>query len=221
MEHLKPTTAFSGTLLRRDRPARATADRPRRATSHAAPRTRLRRREPRCRCGSPSSCGAARPPRRTCRAARTCASCARGGTPRVVTLVKCLCRFVWSEHTHDEERERDGPPAPRRSSSRRRPSTRAHAPSAETEALRIETERKEDAAANARIEVLRAAFTAADDQVNLLWLDYRLEDITDLAEMATKSQLPDRRLLPRRRPPQEARRAIGRRAAAGSRRPRE
>ena len=109
---------------------------------------------------------------------------------RIVTLVSCMCRFVWSEH-HNMKSETA---AARRAEEVFLQEEAIHqggtTPSAETEALRIEAERKQDVIAKARIETLRAAFTAADDQVNLLWLDYRLEDITDLGEMARKSKRP-------------------------------
>jgi hypothetical protein len=46
---------------------------------------------------------------------------------------------------------------------------------------------REQAAAAEQLERLRAAFEAAGDTVNLLWLQYQREDVSDLQEMADRS----------------------------------
>jgi len=106
---------------------------------------------------------------------------------KVVALVKALCRFVWSEHTNEKsETERT-----RRAEEIFLREQGIHsgtaAPSAEDLAARIDDERREEERCAARMQALRAAFTEAHDQVNLLWLDYSGKQITDLAEMARLS----------------------------------
>lgn len=109
-----------------------------------------------------------------------------GWDPNDVPLVKRLCRLVWSEYTN-ELSETD---ATRRAESvflSEQGLEPQATPSAETLALRIESDRQMEERATAQIESLRAAFTEANDEVNLLWLRYTLDEVTDLGEMARRS----------------------------------
>lgn len=110
----------------------------------------------------------------------------QGWDPTVVTLVKCLCRFVWSEHTHAARENA----ATRRAEEvflREQSIHVGDAPSAEDQITRAETEEQEEARAKQRLDSLRAAFVEAGDEINLLWLDYRLADVAEPSEMARLS----------------------------------
>ena len=104
----------------------------------------------------------------------------------MVTLVKCLCRFVWSEHTH-EARENAAMRKARETFLREQGVHPGDAPSAEDRITRVETEEQEDARAKQQVDSLRSAFVAAGDDVNLLWLDYRLAGVAEPSEMARRS----------------------------------
>jgi hypothetical protein len=112
-----------------------------------------------------------------------------GWDPRVVALVKRLCRLVWSEHTN----ERSESDKTRRAEEIFLREQGIHVgtstPSAAETAARIAEERRNEELDERQLEALRAAFIAAKDEVNLLWLDYALEEITDLAEMARRATL--------------------------------
>jgi len=108
-----------------------------------------------------------------------------GWDPDAVPLVKLLCRFVWSEHTHQLEETA----AARRAEEIFLREQEATAASPEDVALRIERERKEEERAARHIDALRAAFEAAKDEVNLLWLKYKLDDVDEPREMARLSGL--------------------------------
>ena len=108
----------------------------------------------------------------------------RGWDPREVTLVKRMCRLVWSEFTHEVE---DGVLARRaeeifllqeRAEGRSDPEVVAAQQQARFEAEARETE---------RLESLRAVFVEAKDEVNLLWLDFQLKGIEEPAKMARES----------------------------------
>ena len=139
-----------------------------------------------------------------------------GWDPNAVSLVRRLCRLVWSEHTH-QERETDvavraeqaflheqaveaeralqaaavrgdrlplAPPLP----------AQPVAASTEQHAIRLEEEREQDARRARELEklhggvpALEALFRERKDEVNLLWLGYRLKGIHDPAEMARDS----------------------------------
>jgi hypothetical protein len=112
----------------------------------------------------------------------------QGWDPLVVTLVKCLCRFVWSEHSHEK----------RESATARKAEAgfvleqgihNAAAASSEDLATCIETEQQEEERAKRRIDAVRAAFVEAGDAVNQLWLDYRLAGVDEPSEMARSSGL--------------------------------
>lgn len=126
-----------------------------------------------------------------------------GWDPRDVTLVRRLCRLVWSEWTHaDSEGSRiqkgeegfireleatEGlklarPPV---WDSERRPEWAV--PSYEQQVTSAETARESRTKASVQLEKLRAIFEKTGDEVNLLWLKFALEDVTDLQKMAAAS----------------------------------
>jgi hypothetical protein len=107
----------------------------------------------------------------------------QGWDPGVVTLVKCLCRFVWSEH-NNEKRERVAARKAEEVFLREQDSA---ASSAEDLAVRLETERQEEERGVKRSASLRAAFIQAGDTVNQLWLDYWLAGVDEPGEMARLS----------------------------------
>jgi DNA-directed RNA polymerase specialized sigma24 family protein len=133
---------------------------------------------------------------------RACLRLVRWGwDPAEVPLRARLVRLVWSEWTH-EKRERKT----RRGAEegflrelqatapaihvRKNPGEFATVnvgPSVQDQAERIQEELDEDRAAEAQLEKLRARFEKAGDTVNLLWLGYTREGISDLQEMATRS----------------------------------
>jgi hypothetical protein len=110
----------------------------------------------------------------------------QGWDPGVVSLVKCLCRFVWSEHTHER-----GEKATTRKATKtflREEGLRQGAvPSTEDRIARLGSEEREEARARQQLDALRAAFVAAGDEINLLWLDHRLAGVADAVEMARLS----------------------------------
>ncbi len=110
----------------------------------------------------------------------------QGWDPGVVTLVKCLCRFVWSEHTH-EKRESATARKAEEIFLREQGIDHSAAPSAEDRVTRLETEEREEARAKQQIDSLRSSFVAAGDEINLLWLDYRLAGVVEPSEMARLS----------------------------------
>jgi hypothetical protein len=110
----------------------------------------------------------------------------QGWDPGVVTLAKCLCRFIWSEHKN-ETRERGAARKVEEGFLREYGIEHEAEPSAEDMAVRIEAERHEEVSAARRTASLRSAFVEAGDTVNLLWLDHRLAGIDEPAEMARSS----------------------------------
>lgn len=110
----------------------------------------------------------------------------QGWDPSVVTLVKCLCRFVWSEHTH-EKREIATAREAEETFLRAQGIDQGAAPSAEDRVTGLEAEQEEEARGKQRIDSLRSAFVAAGDEINLLWLDYRLARVAEPSEMARLS----------------------------------
>jgi hypothetical protein len=110
----------------------------------------------------------------------------QGWDPRVVTLPKCLCRFVWSEHTH-AAREYVATLKATEDFRREQAIQHSDAPSVEDEITRAESEHQAEARAKEQLDSLRAAFVAAGDEINLLWLDYRLAGIAEPSEMARLS----------------------------------
>ena len=78
----------------------------------------------------------------------------QGWDPGAIPLVKCLCRFVWSEHTH-EKRERVAARGAEDGFLREQGIGHRTAPSAEDLATRLETEREEEERAVKRSASLR------------------------------------------------------------------
>jgi hypothetical protein len=110
----------------------------------------------------------------------------QGWNPSAVTLAKCLCRFVWSEHTHQKRED-----ATRRKAEegflREQGIDHSASPSAEDYALRLAEEQEEEDRARRRTEQLRAAFTQAGDTINLIWLDYYMRGVEEPGVMAQRS----------------------------------
>jgi hypothetical protein len=105
----------------------------------------------------------------------------QGWDPNEVSLVKRLCRLVWSEWTHEVESSI----AARQAEERFLAETQGPEGSTVTSHASMKT--REQVAAAADLDRLQAAFEEAGDEVNLLWLKYRREDIDDLQEMADRS----------------------------------
>jgi hypothetical protein len=111
----------------------------------------------------------------------------QGWDPGVVTLVKCLCRFVWSEHKNETRERVLARKAEEVFLREQRIADNGAAPSVEDLAVRLETERQEDEHAAERTASLRAAFVQAGDTVNQLWLDHWLAGVEEPGEMARLS----------------------------------
>ena len=110
-----------------------------------------------------------------------------GWDPVAVTLVRCLCRYTWSEWSHERGESATGRKAEELFLREQDYADAAVVPSVEAQAAQLETERQEKERAVAQLEKLRALFVEAGDEVNLLWLDYSLHEVTDLSEMARRS----------------------------------
>jgi hypothetical protein len=110
----------------------------------------------------------------------------QGWDSGVVTLAKCLCRFVWSEHKN-ENRKRVAARKAEEVFLREQGIERSAAPLAEDLAVRLETEGQEEERAGKRSASLRAAFVEAGDTVNQLWLDHWLAGVDEPREMARLS----------------------------------
>jgi hypothetical protein len=108
-----------------------------------------------------------------------------GWDPARVTLVKALCRLVWSEWTHS------GPEAEsaRRAEEGflREVSGGMAVPSVEQRAITAETEASRRTKGAAQIEKLRAIFEEQKDEVNLFLLKRALEGENDFAKLAKES----------------------------------
>jgi hypothetical protein len=135
-----------------------------------------------------------------------------GWDPNDVTLVKRLCRLVWSVYTH-QERETDvarraeegflreegihgeqAPVAPRRGDPLHAEKAGPLTPSHEQDLIRLEDERADDARDAAQLAELRAdlaklrgVFRVKKDEVNLLYLDQWMAGTEDGTQMAEKT----------------------------------
>ena len=133
---------------------------------------------------------------------RACERLVRWGwDPAEVPLRARLVRLVWSEWTHEKrERKTDRAAEDRFLREQQATAPAIHvrknpgefatvnvAQSSEDQAERIQEELDEDKAAEVQLGKLRAAFERARDTVNLLWLGYTLEGVSDLQEMASRS----------------------------------
>ena len=136
-----------------------------------------------------------------------------GWDPNDVSLVKRLCRLVWSEHTHALS-ETDTARLAEEGFLRELEVTEGFkAQSVEQRAVHQEARRQDQANARTQLEKLRASFEKAGDEVNLLWLDHQLQGETDLQKMAASERPRRDRVLPRGRSAQETHPAPPRRTA--------
>ncbi len=135
-----------------------------------------------------------------------------GWDPNAVSLLKALCRLVWSEHTH-QVRETDvarraeegflreegihGEQLPAVAQSGDPLRARKEGPvasSPEQEVIRLEEERADDARIAAQLEEaranlakLRAYFVSKKDAVNVLYLDQWMAGVEDVAKMVANT----------------------------------
>ncbi|HEY8088966.1 MAG TPA: hypothetical protein VIF09_14000, partial [Polyangiaceae bacterium] len=114
-----------------------------------------------------------------------------GWDPNAISLKKRLLRFVWSEAKH----ERDETAVARRAEEMflkelEVDEGRVDSPSAEDQHRRLAREKAEEEHAQSKIDALRAIFVKKRDNENLLWLDFTIQGITDLKEMARLSSRP-------------------------------
>jgi hypothetical protein len=105
----------------------------------------------------------------------------QGWDPREVTLVKRMCRLVWSEFTHEVEESVNARKAEEIFLLQERDEGRSDP---EEVAAQQQRRLEEEARETARLESLRAVFLEAKDEVNILWLDCTLKGIDEPADMA-------------------------------------
>ena len=110
-----------------------------------------------------------------------------GWDPGRVPLVRCLCRLVWSEWTHEVEASETARVAAEGFLNEESAHGRLAARTPEDRAAEIEHEQERHRHATARLSELREAFVQAGDEVNLLYLDYASRGIEDLAIIAKES----------------------------------
>jgi hypothetical protein len=110
-----------------------------------------------------------------------------GWDPARVSLVRGLCRLVWSEWTHTTGESATARQAEEAFLRELEVTEGMSAPSTEQQAARLEAERAERAKASGQLEKLRAGFEQAGDEVNLLWLKFALAGETDLQKMSAES----------------------------------
>ena len=110
-----------------------------------------------------------------------------GWNPAEVPLARRICRLVWSEWTHQKTESATARRAEETFLRELEVTEGLSVPSVEQQRRVLEQEREDQARAMARIADLRAVFEEAKDEVNLLWLAYALEEVTDLGEMARRS----------------------------------
>ncbi|MDP9150958.1 MAG: hypothetical protein M3O36_13595 [Myxococcota bacterium] len=110
-----------------------------------------------------------------------------GWDPAEVSLVKRLCRLVWSEWTHAVGEDKTARRAEEGFVGELTATEGSSTPSVEERVADEERRREGQRGAQAQLERLRAAFEAAGDEVNLLWLDCALAGETDLQEIARRS----------------------------------
>jgi hypothetical protein len=132
-----------------------------------------------------------------------------GWDPAKVTLVRGLCRLVWSEWTNEgaesaiARRAEEGfirelevteglKLVPARAATVDAPGAGKEpewaVSSHEEQGVALAASAESRAKASAKLEKLRAMFEKAGDEVNLRWLAFELEGVTDLQQMATASR---------------------------------
>ncbi len=110
-----------------------------------------------------------------------------GWDPRLVTLVKRLCRLVWSEWTHESEESATARKAEEVFLREGEVLHGKHARTAEDQAVEIQERFDARTRAVTHLDRLRTVFEQEGDTVNLLWLEYSVQEITDLGKMAELS----------------------------------
>jgi hypothetical protein len=110
-----------------------------------------------------------------------------GWDPNEVPLVKCLCRYVWVEWTHQSAETAKARKAEEGYLRELEAEEGIKVPSTEDYAARLEAEREEEERAKSLVEELRQAFVASKDEVNLIWLELWIQGETDLQKMAERS----------------------------------
>jgi hypothetical protein len=110
-----------------------------------------------------------------------------GWDPARVTLIRGLCRLVWSEWTHAVESNETAQRAEEGFLRELEATEGLKIPSHEAEVMALETSRESRTKASAKLEKLRAMFEKAGDAVNLLWLKLELEGVSDPQQMAASS----------------------------------
>ncbi len=110
-----------------------------------------------------------------------------GWDPRVVTLVKCLCRYTWSEWTHQLEDTVAARNAEEVFLREREVLEGKHERTHEDRAVEVQESFDRKTRARTHIDSLRFAFEQSNDQVNLDWLKYAEQEITSVAEMVKLS----------------------------------
>jgi hypothetical protein len=122
---------------------------------------------------------------------RACVRLVRQGwDPNEVTLVKCLCRYVWSEAAHETRENETARHATEIFLREMGETYGKSAPSPED--IAAEHQERFDARARAatQLEKLRFICEQEHDEVNLLWLKYAIQEMTALGEMARLSGRP-------------------------------
>jgi hypothetical protein len=102
-----------------------------------------------------------------------------GWDPSEVSLVKRLCRLVWSEWTNTKTESDAARRAEENFLVEMKVTEGRSVPSVEQQVTQHETREELAARAQAQLDRLRAAFKAAGDEVNLLWLDWTMAGETD------------------------------------------
>jgi hypothetical protein len=111
----------------------------------------------------------------------------QGWDSDAVTLVRCLCRYVWSEWTHVDVGDARARRAEQGFLRELEVNEGMVVPSTEQRVVAAETDEAERTKGKAQIEKLRAIFEAQNDEVNLLWLKRSREGVTDMGIMAGES----------------------------------
>ncbi len=108
-----------------------------------------------------------------------------GWDPAAVSLVRCLCRLVWSEWTHAPGESDKARQAEEGFLRELEVSDGVKVPSVEQQAVSLETDKEVRTKASVKLEKLRILFEKTGDEVNLLWLKLTFEGEKDLQKMAT------------------------------------
>jgi len=106
----------------------------------------------------------------------------QGWDPSDVSLLRRLCRLVWSEWTHATSETATA----RKAEEHFLAGEGVATASVQDKAVAEETRRASQAHAQAQLDKLRAGFEKAGDEVNLGWLDATLDGVTDLQEIAKR-----------------------------------